>query len=119
MRPSLRDSILSVLVTSSIFRFLRASTSTSYRIRLAQRRNFLGLEAELLEHHVGVFTDPWRMRDQPARRARQRHRLADQLHQRFVLLLHALRDAEMLHLRVSEHLIDGIDRPGGHASLVE
>src|SRR3954468_10039219 len=119
MRPSLRDSILSVLVTSSIFRFLRASTPTSYRIRLAQRRNFPGLEAELLEHRICVFTDARRMRDQPARRARQGHRLADQLHQRLILLLDTLRDAKMLDLRIGKHLINGINRSGGHARFVE
>ena len=35
------------------------------------------------------------------------------------LRLHALRDAEMLDLRIGEDLVDRVDRPARHAGLVE
>src|SRR5688572_29390961 len=55
----------------------------------------------------------------PARRARQRHRLPDEADRSAILLRRALRDAEMLDLRIVEHLIDVVDRPARHAGLVE
>ena len=36
-----------------------------------------------------------------------------------LVVRHVLRDAEMLDLRVLEHLVDRVDRPAGHAGLVE
>ena len=43
----------------------------------------------------------------------------DQPHLALVLHGHALRHAEMLDLRVGEHLVDRIDRPARHAGLVQ
>ena len=50
--------------------------------------------------------------------ARHDERLADHVERRLVLLLHALGDAEMLDLRIGEHLVDVVDRAARHAGLV-
>ncbi|MGY4334582.1 hypothetical protein ACVWWG_008999 [Bradyrhizobium sp. LB7.2] len=76
-------------------------------------------KAELLQHFVGLLAELRRPRHHPARRARQRHGLADQADVAVFIVRHLLRDAEMLDLRVFEHLVDGVDRPAGHAGLVE
>src|ERR1700734_837532 len=93
-------------------------TMRLYRFRLMQRGDVALAETELLEHRVGMLAELRRPRHELRRRARQRDALADQAHLALVLLGHALRDAEMLHLRVGEHLVDRVDRATGHAGLV-
>src|SRR5712672_2514606 len=89
---------------------------TSNRIGLAQGGDLLCAVAELLEHRASVLAELGRRRVQLAGRARQREGLADQ---RELALLHRLRHADMLDLRVGEHLVDRIDRSARHARLVE
>src|SRR6202140_3228690 len=112
--PSLRESILSVWVM--IFPFAGRG---SHRFRLVQRGNVAHAEPEFFKYRVGVLAQLRRPRHQPRRRARQRNALADQPHLALVLLGHALGDAEMLDLRVVEHLVDGVDRAARHAGLVQ
>src|SRR4051812_2318197 len=149
MRPALRDSILSVWVMRKLrycvspslrggrrptkqsrpaawdcFGVLRTprndarsvSRSASDRVGLAQGGDLLCAVAELLEHRAGVLAERGRRRVELARRAREPERLADQ---RELALFHRLRHADMLDLRVGEHLVDRIDRPARHPRLVE
>src|SRR5580658_5741720 len=83
-----------------------------------QRGDVALAETEFLEHRVGVLAEIGRSYYELRRRARQRDALADEPHLALVLLGHALGDAEMLHLRVGEHLVDRVDRATGHAGLV-
>src|SRR6202046_2629135 len=93
-------------------------TMRLYRFRLMQRGDVALADTEFLEHRIGVLPKLWRPHHELRRRARQRDALADEPHLALVLLGHALRDAEMLHLRVGEHLVDRVDRATGHAGLV-
>jgi len=76
-------------------------------------------EAEFLQDGVGVFAGLGRAGREPRRRARQRHRLANEPHLALVLFGDVLGDAEVLDLGVGEHLVDRIDWPAWHAGLVE
>src|SRR5450755_1586803 len=89
----------------------------SYHFGFAKGRDLARAEAEFGEHFVGVLAELGRRLDDRARRARSDDRLADHGHLAAVLLGYVLGDAEMLHLLISEHLIDGIDRPGRHTGL--
>src|ERR1700693_4994099 len=95
------------------------TTKRSNRFRLMQRGDVALAETDFLEHRVGVLAELRRPHYELRRRARQRHALADEPHLALVLLGHALRDAEMLHLRIREHFVDGIDRPARAAGLVQ
>src|SRR5438477_13197739 len=90
----------------------------SYRIGLAQSGDLAWLESELLEHAVRMLADRGRPRNEPARRPRQSHRLADELHH-LALLFDRLRDTEVLDLRIRKGLVDRVDRAARHAILVE
>ncbi len=46
-------------------------------------------------------------------------RLADQLDVAALVRMHGLGEPELAHLRVGEHLIDGVDRPARHPGLVQ
>src|ERR1700687_4846111 len=98
--PSLRDSILSVCVIRSVSVVRKLK---SHRFGGVQLRDFLVGEAELLQHLVGVLAGLARRRDELARRARQRNRLADEDLFFAVRPLRALRNAEVLDLFVGEY----------------
>src|SRR5262249_20116975 len=117
--PSLRARILSVSVMCLALCIATfAGRALLERIRLAQRGDLGRLEAEFLEDRIGVLAEIGRRRRELAGRARQRHRLARHA-QRLVLLAHALRQAEMDHLRIGVDLVDGVDRSARDAGLVE
>src|SRR5215510_4974506 len=116
--PSRRATTLSVSVMTSILLASCRAGARSHRIRLAERRDLARLEPELLEDCVGVLAEVGRRRRDPARRARQRHRLTGHA-QRLALFLDALRHAEVHHLRIGIDLVDRIDRPAGNPGLVE
>ena len=62
--------------------------------------------AELAQHLGGVLALRGRCGDDVARRAAQRHRLAE-----VGDVADLLHDAEVLHLRIGERLVDRVDRP--------
>src|SRR6516225_9585543 len=122
MRPSLRASIFSVLVTSSMAyppRASRARFHLSQSIRLAQRGDLLRAEAEFLQNSVRVLAEAGWRRHQSARRTRERHGLARHAQRFLVPGLDRLGDTEMHDLRIGIDLIDRVDRPAGNAGLVE
>ena len=84
-----------------------------------QRGDVALAETEFLEHRVGVLAELRR----PHRRVSTACATASRPGRRAascsVLLGHALRDAEMLHLRIGEHFIDGIDRPARATGRVQ
>src|SRR5579862_3480159 len=84
-----------------------------------QRGDVALAETEFLEHRVGMLAELRWPHHELRRRARQRDALADEAHLALVLPGHALRDAEMLHLRIGEHFVDGIDRPARTAGRVQ
>src|SRR5579885_2769975 len=75
--------------------------------------------AELAQDLVAVLAELGAGGFEPARRAAQRHRLADQAGGAEQRMLDRLGDAEMLYLRVGKYLVDRVDRAGGHAGAVE
>jgi len=107
--PSLRRAKAALLIVSA----------GSHHLALPQFRNLVLAKTKFGEHLVGLFAEFRRPRRHFARRSRQRHRLADQADVTVLGIRHILRDAEMLDLSVLEHLIDGIDRPTGHAGGIE
>src|SRR5205085_1476448 len=98
---------------------LLTTSSRSHHLGLPQLRDFIGAEAELGQHLLGLLAEFRRPRGHPAWRARQRHGLADQADMAVVFVRHVLRDAEMPNLRILEHLVDRIDWSAGHAGGVE
>jgi hypothetical protein len=56
----------------------RRTRDRSHHFALPQIRNLVGAEAELGEHLLGLLAELRRLRCHPARRPRQRDRLADQ-----------------------------------------
>src|SRR2546423_15664349 len=76
--------------------------------------------AEAGKDLVGVLTE---LRRWPVlgglRRVGEVDRLADHLDIAELWMPHALGNAEMLHLRLGECLVDGVDRPAGHARVVQ
>src|SRR5215213_11658556 len=91
----------------------------SYHLALAQFGDLVLAESELRQHFLGLLAEFRRARGHGARRARQRHRLADELDVAVLVVRHVLGDAEVLDLGVVEHLVDRIDRAAGHAGLVQ
>src|SRR5260370_40225196 len=83
-----------------------------------QRSDLIRAKSELGKHLVGLLAELRRPGRHPARRSRQRDRLADQTDMTVLGVRHVLRHAEMLDLSVLDHLIDGIDRAAGHAGSV-
>src|SRR5438128_10172267 len=75
--------------------------------------------AKLAQHHFVVLAALRRRRAQARWRPAQRHRLTDKVEPPEGRMLHRLRDADMLDLRIGEDLIYGVDRSAGHAGAVE
>src|SRR5690606_13836167 len=75
--------------------------------------------AELVQNLVGVLAHQRRRHADARRRPAHDDRLADQLGVAALVRVHGLREAQMAHLRIGEHLIDGIDRAARHARLVQ
>src|SRR5439155_15934592 len=94
-------------------------TRRSHHLPLAQHRDLAAGKTEFLQHLFGLLAEFRRARRHRAWRARQGHGLADQLNVPVLVIGHVLRDAEMLDLRILEHLVDGIDRTTGHAGVVQ
>src|SRR5665213_431969 len=86
---------------------------------LPQPGDVAGAIAELAENRVAVLAGVGAGGDKAARRAAQRHRLADQLDLAELFVMDLLRDAEMLDLRVGKDLVHPVDRARRHPRLVE
>ena len=84
-----------------------------------QRADLVLGKLELGQNLVGLFTELRRPRRHLAWRTRQREGLADQANVAAFGVRHVLGDAEMLHLRIREHLVDRIDRAARHAGGIE
>src|SRR6185436_5161119 len=113
--PSLRESTLSVLTIS----FMSVSLCCLEGLLGAQLADLVLAEPELGQHLVGVLAEVRRRRHDVARRARERDRLTHEVDHLLLLIAHAACDAEMLHLRIAERLVDRVDRPARHAGLVQ
>ena len=72
--------------------------STLHHLALSQFGNLVRGKSKLGKYLVGLFTELRRPRRHPARRSRQRDRLADQADRAVLGVRHILRDAEMLDL---------------------
>src|SRR6185295_11256872 len=101
----------SAFFTISFSLAIAASSDDSFAL---QPRDAGVVEADLAQDLGGVLAERRRMRDDPARRAAERHRLAEVRH-----VADLLHDAELAHLRVRERLVDRIDRAARHAGRVE
>src|SRR2546426_594251 len=99
--------------TSLAMVFSRAS---DHRTR-AQLRDALRAVAQFLQDGFGVRALPGRgcERDLCAGMARELHRQPHDTDLAELRMLHRLRDAEVLHLRVVEHAVHRVDRAAGHA----
>src|SRR4051794_38136551 len=101
-----------ISVTSSLMRLnhtARTQTRDAFRIVANSREDLIGVLAELRRRPVlGRL-----------RRLREVDRLADHLDVSELGMAHGLGNAEMLHLRLGEGLIDGIDRPAGYPRVVQ
>src|SRR6266540_3313260 len=98
-------------------RDLRAVASD--HLCVAEAGDFVGMEAEFRQHFLGMLPELGRRSRNPARRARQRYRLADDAQLAPVTFPRRLRNIEMLDLWIVEHLVDGIDWAAGHAGRIE
>ena len=114
-----RRSITHAQKNHDAVRLIRPTKPHSHHLALAQLRDLVLAEAELGQHFLGLLAEFRRPRGHLAWRARQRHRLADELDVAVLVVRHVLGDAEMLDLGVVEHLVDRIDRAAGHAGLVQ
>src|SRR5262245_65949783 len=81
---------------------------------LAQGLDGRRVVTQVLENLLGVLADLGRGGGHASRRARQPHRLVDDADVTELRALQARRRADVLHLRVVEHLVDAVDRPAGH-----
>src|SRR5205823_9208147 len=97
---------------SLVLRASRTSSSSSNSIRLAQRGDLFRAEAEFLEYGVGMLPELRRRSREPARRTRQRDRLAGHAQCGLALGLNRLRNAELHDLRVGINLVDRVDQIG-------
>src|SRR5215213_8891292 len=91
----------------------------SHHLALTQLCDLVFRKTELRQHFLGLLAELRRARGHAARRARQRHWLADELDVAVLVVRHVLGNAEVLDLGVVEHLVDRIDRAAGHAGLVQ
>ena len=83
-----------------------------------QRRDLVIGAAELAQDLIGMLADRGRVALHTRGRAGEAHRLRQHLQFAEMRRGHLRRHAEMPHLRIGEHLVDGIDRPAGQpASL--
>src|SRR5207253_165199 len=96
----------------SAMRLITGMVLASHDMAPAQPGDVAVAVAELLEDRRGVLAGIGAGGLEPARRAAQAHRLADQFDAAERGMLDRLRDPEMLDLRVGEHLVDRIDRAG-------
>src|SRR5262249_43855677 len=89
------------------------------RLLLLEARDLVRRVAQLAKDLIGMLTVRRRRLADRARSARQRRRHALDADLAALGMAHRLGHAEMLDLRIVEHLLDVVDRAGGHAGLVE
>src|SRR5215831_7750141 len=92
---------------------------SSYHLALAQRRDLCLAEAQARQHILCRFPRLGRGPAHPARRAGECHRLAYQPNLAQSGMAEATGNAEVLHLRIGEDLVDPVDRAAGHAGPVQ
>ena len=115
---SLAVLVLTFLATRGIRRSRTGRVIVAVREneRAAQSYSIPAVRAKLTAFVIsGVLAGIGAGGREAARRAAQRHRLADQLDAAQRAVFDALRDPEMLDLRVGENLVDRIDRACRHA----
>ena len=120
--PGLLNTIQPIAPSACAIRRARRRNriGASDHARVLKSRNILALIAELAQHRVGVLAALGGRRrasptacatgSPPGRPARSRRALG-------CSTLRAI--FEMLHLRIGEHLVHLVDRPAGHAGLVQ
>src|SRR2546429_6776098 len=86
---------------------------------LAQPPDLRVREAKLAQHFARVLAAVGRRRYHSARRATEGDRLAKYAKRAAGGGHDLAHDPEVLHLRIREDLIDGMDRPAGHTGLVQ
>src|SRR3954465_234274 len=110
--PSFSASILSVssLIMVAVLWSDEWGSDDAALVQIGDRA---GVEADVLQHFVGVLAEIGRLPAQGRGLRRGRHvdRLADHLDGAERLVVDRLGDAEMLDLRIVERLVDRIDRP--------
>src|SRR5580704_5749706 len=86
---------------------------------LAEARDGRGVVAGFLQHRLGVLALLWRGRTHLEGRAAHVDRLAYELDRPKLGRRHGMRHLEVLDLRIGEHLVHLVDRPGRDARLVQ
>src|SRR5437773_3458659 len=125
--PSAAHTSRTVTATANVRARVRVMSKVGSSVRsetlddgiLPQDADFFGGVAQLAEDLVGVLAVDGRGAADRPRRAGERR--WQPLHQHLAALgmTHGLRELVVLHLGILEHLLDVVDRPGGHAGPVE